>query len=109
MEFFNKNRWALTKLNDQVQLVPNAEFTLITYITPSDIITTISTITGKLVKTNGRTKTELTAVVTVTSLGNAEYEIKATPSSTEWVLTEALTLQLIINGTDSVTVPLVVV
>ena len=108
MQFFNKTKWVLTKQSDPL-IKPDQSFSLPVYIIDSLGLDLPTTVTGQLVKTNGRTKTVLPTIVTVTDGKNGNFTFTATPTSSDWSGADTLGLQVTCNGTDVSTLGLVTV
>jgi len=90
-EFFNKSKFLVMKLTDQLEIKATAEFTLPTLIIDMIGSQTITSITGTLVVQDGRTTTELLDVVTVT-----DQTFSATPAT--WTGAGTLNLKVTVNG-----------
>jgi hypothetical protein len=108
MGFFNKAKWVLTKQSDPL-ITPNTAFTLPVYIIDTLGLQHATAVVATIVKVSGRNKVALPTAVTETSLGNGEFTLSATIASTDWTGAESLSLSLVIDGLDTLTVPLVAV
>lgn len=98
MEFFNKTRWVVLKVSDQVAIKPDTAFTLPLVISDTLSLTFPVSVTATLIKTSGRTRTQLTDVVTITKLSEGSYTAAATILAASWNGTDSLTLNLVIDG-----------
>lgn len=106
---YNKTNWVLTQLKNQVIVKPDDEFIIAAHVIDTLGLLAPQAITGKLVKVDGRNRTELTAVVVVTKVAEYYYEIRATPALTEWDGIKNLILALTINTNEGLNIPLQVV
>jgi len=106
-EFFNKSRFSVSKLSDQVEVKPNTLFSLPVYIIDMLQFTAPTTVSAKLIKSTGRDVIELATVVTTTGTGKS-YTMSATPATLDWDGTTTLSLKVLINSVEIVVVPLVV-
>lgn len=107
-EFFNKSKFIVTKLSDQVEYKPDTQFVLPAFIIDGISYEEPTTITASLQTVNGRTVVDINTVVTVSKVADRHYTFSATPAAAEW--TGAMTLQLKVTmDTEYITiVPLVV-
>lgn len=103
-DFFNKARFSVIKLTDQVEIIPNVQFSLATTILDSLKFTLPTTVTAVLQKVNGRATTTLPTVVTVS--GN--YTFIATPANSDWDGTSTLQMKVTIDTVNTVIIPLVI-
>lgn len=101
-EFFNKHRYTVSKLTDQLDIKPDVAFTLPTFIVDAITFIKPTTISAKLVKISGRDIVELPTVVTVT-----DQTFIATPATVDWDGKISLSLKVTIDGAHIVLVPLV--
>lgn len=101
-EFFNKKRYTVSKLTDQLDVRPDIAFSLPTYIVDALTFKKPSTVSAKLMKINGRDIVELPTVVSV-----VDQTFSATPALVDWDGKTSLSLKVLIDGTHSVIVPLV--
>lgn len=101
-EFFNKHRYTVSKLTDQLDIKPDVSFTLPTFIVDSLTFIKPTIVTAKLIKISGRDTIELPTVVTV-----ANQTFTATPSVVDWDGKVSLSLKVVIEDTYIVLVPLV--
>jgi len=108
MEFFNKTKWVLTKQSDPL-IKPDTTFVLPIYIIDILGMQHPTTITASIIKISGRNKTILPTVVTATALGNGLFTAGATIVTVDWNGTEALNLNITVDGGDVVTLQLVAV
>lgn len=100
-EFFNKSRFSVSKLTDQIDIRPDVAFSLPTYIVDSITFAKPQVITAKLVKVIGRDTTELATVVTVVG-----QTFSATPALADWDGKTSLSIKIVIDG-SVVILPLV--
>jgi hypothetical protein len=105
-EFFNKSRFSVSKLSDQVEVKPDVLFSLPTFILDTISLAQATTVTAKLIKTTGRDITELPTVVTSTLLGNT-CSFSATPALVDWDGKTSLSLKVTVDLTNIVLVLLV--
>lgn len=102
--FFNKTRFSVVKLTDQVEIAPNTAFSL-----PTTILDTLSfkaptTVTAVLQKVIGRATTTLPTVVTVTGT----YIFSATPATLDWDGTTTLQMKITIDTVNTIILPLII-
>ena len=96
-EFFNKSKFLVMKLTDQLEVKPNVAFSLPTLIIDLLGKQAITSVTAKLVVQDGRNTTELADVVTVTG-----QTFSATPIT--WTGTGVLNLKVTINDINMQTI-----
>ena len=101
-EFFNKHRYTVSKLTDQLDIKPDVAFTLPTFIVDTITFIKPTTVSAKLVKISGRDVIELPTVVTVT-----DQTFTAIPAVADWDGKVSLSLKVTIDGAHIVLVPLV--
>ena len=105
-EFFNKSKYSVSKLTDQVEIKPDTLFSLPAFIIDTSSFTPPSLVSAKLIKTSGRDIVELATVITITGSINT-YTFSATPALVDWDAKTSLSLKVTIDGTETIIVPLV--
>lgn len=103
-EFFNKARFSVIKLTDQVDISPAVAFSIATTIIDSLKFIAPTAVTAVLQKVSGRNTTTLPTVVTV----SGAHTFTATPALIDWDGTTTLQLKVTINTVNTVIIPLVI-
>lgn len=101
-EFFNKSKFSVSKLTDQVDITPDKAISLPTFIIDTLTFQKPTSISAKLVKTTGRDSMELPTVVTV-----VDQVFTATPLLVDWDGKTTLSLKVLVDGVYTIIVPLV--
>lgn len=103
--FFNKSKYSVTKLSDQVEFKPNVAFNLPLIIMDAISFEEPTSVTASLIKSSGRDIITLPTVVTVTG-SKYNYTASGTVASTDWDGIVPISMKLLIDGTLTVFIQL---
>jgi hypothetical protein len=107
MDFFNQPHWAVSKLANNISIIKDTPFLFQVYIADTLKLTKPDNVDISMFKLSGRDRVELPDVVTVSKITNNVYSIAGMIPSTLWSGSESLVLQVVINDTSFIILPMV--
>lgn len=103
--FFNKMKYTVVKLSDQIEVKQDVAFSLPLIIMDAISFEEPTSVTASIIKSSGRDITVLPTVITITG-SKYNYQAAGTIATIDWDGILAITLRVLINSTYVVYVPL---